>query len=218
MRLGLTVTLSASRNTVHKAVDIVGKTSQKSRQPFDVAWVSLLLSQVFRGKFLTMSAFVIDAFEFGRSNGLREGATPVAEMQRLTNDLADNSGTINWSVKGGVVREGYPSLTLAVSGTVQLVCQRCLAPFAYTLDSSTMLVLGKDDEEADQIEEILDNESIDVIVGSRTCDFRDLLEDEALLALPQVPKHDVCPATPMLDALKSDKPSPFAGLQNLKSE
>jgi len=25
-----------------------------------------------------MSAFVIDAFEFGRSNGLREGATPVA--------------------------------------------------------------------------------------------------------------------------------------------
>jgi uncharacterized protein len=160
-----------------------------------------------------MSAFVIDA-----SNGLREGATPVAEMERLVKDLADNSGTLQWSVKGGVIREGYPSLTLAVAGTVQLVCQRCLAPFAYTLDSSTMLVLGKDDEEADQIEEILDDESIDVIVGSRSCDIRDLLEDEALLALPQVPKHDVCPPTPMLDALKSDKPSPFAGLKNLKSE
>lgn len=165
-----------------------------------------------------MSAFVIDAFEFGRSNGLREGATPVAEMERLVKDLADNSGTLQWSVKGGVVREGYPSLTLAVAGTVQLVCQRCLAPFAYALDSSTMLVLGKDDEEADQIEEILDDESIDVIVGSRSCDIRDLLEDEALLALPQVPKHDVCPPTPVLDALKSDKPSPFAGLKDLKSE
>jgi uncharacterized protein len=165
-----------------------------------------------------MSAFVIDAFEFGRSNGLREGATPVAEMRRLVNDLADESGTLQWAVQGGVVREGYPSLTLSIAGPVKLVCQRCMAPFEYALDSSTMLVLGKDDEEADQIEEILDNDSVDVIVGSRTCDIRDLLEDEALLALPQVPKHDVCPATPMLDALKSDKPSPFASLQNLKSE
>ena len=95
-----------------------------------------------------MSAFVIDAFEFSRSNGLREGATPVAEMQRLTNDLADTSGTITWSIQGGVLREGYPSLTLSVAGTVQLECQRCLAPFAYALDSSTMLVLGKDESSA----------------------------------------------------------------------
>jgi uncharacterized protein len=109
-------------------------------------------------------------------------------------------------------------MTLSVSGTVQLVCQRCLAPFAYEMDSSTMLVLGKDDEEADQIEEILGDESIDVIVGSRCCDLLDLIEDEALLALPQVPKHDVCPDNKLVDALKSDKPSPFAGLKNLKTE
>jgi uncharacterized protein len=86
-------------------------------------------------------------------------------------------------------------MTLSVSGTVQLVCQRCLAPFGYTIDSSTVLVLGKDDEEADEIEEVLDDETIDVIVGSRSCDMMDLLEDEALLALPQAPKHDVCPDT-----------------------
>jgi uncharacterized protein len=30
-----------------------------------------------------MSAFVIDAFEFCRSNGHRDGVTPVAEMSRL---------------------------------------------------------------------------------------------------------------------------------------
>jgi uncharacterized protein len=165
-----------------------------------------------------MSAFVIDAFEFSRSNGFREGVTPVAEMPRLAADCADNSGEITWSIQGGQTRHGYPSMTLSVSGNVQLVCQRCLTPFGYHLDSSTMLVLGKDDEEADQIEEILDDESIDVIVGSRTTDIRDLLEDEALLALPQVPKHEVCPGSEVVDKLKSDKPSPFAGLKNLKSE
>jgi uncharacterized protein len=79
-----------------------------------------------------------------------------------------------------------------------------------------VLVLGRDDEEADQIEEILDDESIDVIVGSACVDIRDLFEDEALLALPQAPKHEVCPENGLLDALKSEKVSPFAGLKNLK--
>jgi uncharacterized protein len=165
-----------------------------------------------------MSGFVIDAFEFCRSNGYREGVTPVAEMSRLSKECADQSGELSWSIQGGQTPEGYPSMTLSVSGTVQLVCQRCLAPFGFELDSSTMLVLGKDDTEADEIDMVLDDDSIDVIVGSRTSDIRDLLEDEALLALPQAPKHITCPDESVLDALKSEKVSPFAGLKNLKSE
>jgi len=160
-----------------------------------------------------MSAFVIDAFEFCRSNGHREGVTPVAEMSRLNKDCADHTGDIAWSVDGTTSKQGYPQLTLSVSGTVQLMCQRCLTPYAYEMDSSTVLMLGKDDEHADEIEEALDDESIDVIVGSRSCDIRDLIEDEALLALPQVPKHEVCPDNQLLDALQSEKPSPFAALK-----
>lgn len=165
-----------------------------------------------------MSAFVIDAFEFCRNSGHREGKTPVAEMTRLVADLADNSGELRWSIDGSLTKQGYPAMTLAVAGPVKLVCQRCLAPFEHEIDSSTMLVLGKDDEDADGIEEVLDDESIDVIVGSRECDIRQLLEDEALLALPQAPKHEVCPDTQLLDALKTEKVSPFAALKNLKSE
>jgi uncharacterized protein len=165
-----------------------------------------------------MSAFVIDAFEFCRNNGRREGVTPVAEMTRLAAECADPSGSISWNIQGGQTKQGYPSLTLSVAGTVQLVCQRCLTPFGYEIDSSTMLVLGKNDEDADEIEEVLDDESIDVIVGSTTCDLMQLLEDEALLALPQAPKHEVCPDTKLMDSLKSEKVSPFAALKNLKSE
>ncbi|WP_323141108.1 YceD family protein [Massilia phyllosphaerae] len=165
-----------------------------------------------------MSAFVIDAFEFCRNNGYREGVTPVAEMTRLAADCADPSGEITWSIQGGQTKQGYPSMTLSVEGMVNLVCQRCLGPFAYHIDSSTMLVLGKDDADADEIEEILDDESIDVIVGSHEADIRQLLEDEALLALPQAPKHEVCPDTKLIDSLKSDKVSPFAALKSLKPE
>jgi uncharacterized protein len=161
-----------------------------------------------------MSAFVIDAFEFCRNGGYREGVTPVAEMTRLAADCADDSGALRWSMQGSETRQGYPALTLEVAGPVKLVCQRCLQPLEFELDSSTMLVLGKDDEEADSIEEILDDESIDVIVGSHACDIRQLLEDEALLALPQAPKHEVCPDSKLLDALKAEKVSPFANLKS----
>ena len=165
-----------------------------------------------------MSALVIDAFEFGRSNGHRDGTMPVARMTRLSKDCADDSGELSWAIDGSTTIHGHAALTVAVAGTVQLVCQRCLNPYAFAFDASTVLVLGKDDDEADQIEEMLDDESIDVIVGSRSCDLGELIEDEALLALPQVPKHDVCPDTKLLDALNAEKPSPFAGLKDIKTD
>ncbi len=163
-----------------------------------------------------MTAFVIDAFEFCRTNGTRDGVTPVADMSRLARETAVPTGEIAWQAEGGTSKHGFPQLRLAVKGTVQLVCQRCMQPFAHELDSSTLLMLGKDDANADEIEEIIDDESVDVIVGAREMDLMYLVEDEALLALPQSPRHEVCPDTSLLDSLKSDTQSPFAGLKNLK--
>lgn len=165
-----------------------------------------------------MNAFEIDAFEFCRTNSSREGVTPVAEMTRLGKECADTSGEVTWKVEGGSSKQGYPRMRLTVAGEVQLVCQRCLAPFGYKIDSSTVLMLGKDDADADEIEEIIDDESIDVIVGDRSMNLMDLIEDEALLALPQAPKHEVCPDSSLLDKAKNEKASPFAGLQGLKTK
>lgn len=165
-----------------------------------------------------MNAFEIDAFEFCRTNSSREGVTPVAEMTRLGKECADTSGEVTWKVEGGSSKQGYPQMRLTVAGDVQLVCQRCLAPFGYKIDSSTVLMLGKDDADADEIEEIIDDESIDVIVGDRSMNLMDLIEDEALLALPQAPKHEVCPDSSLLDKAKNEKASPFAGLQGLKTK
>jgi len=151
--------------------------------------------------------FVIDAFDFCRISGSREGVTPVAEMTRLTKDCADASGDIAWKIVGGTSKLGYPQLTLSVNGTVQLVCQRCLTPYAYAIDSTTTLMLGKDDEQADEIEEIINDESIDVIVGSRSMDAAALIEDEALLACRRYPNTTSAPIrrSSMLSRLKSSR-------------
>ena len=51
------------------------------------------------------------------------------------------------------------------------------------------------------------------------------MEDELLMALPVVPKHDVCPGPVKLQAADADfveeedkKPNPFAVLQQLKTK
>jgi uncharacterized protein len=164
-----------------------------------------------------MEAFVVDAFDFSRQKQERAGETAVADLSRLSAELLDSSGTLKWSVRGGVEMQGHPGLTLEVAGPVHLRCQRCLGLLEFAIDSSSVLILADDEASADALEERLDDDSVDVIPGSRTMNMAVMIEDEALLALPLSPRHEVCPDTSALDALKQDKPdSPFAVLKNLK--
>lgn len=164
-----------------------------------------------------MNGFRVDAFEFTRLNESREGKLQVAGMERLKNELADESGELEWALQGGRDKYDHAQMKMHVSGQVNLRCQRCLGSLPYEIDSDTVLVLAPDEEKADDIEELLDDESIDVIVGSREFDLLALIEDDALLALPLAPMHDVCPDPEVQELIGSKKESPFAVLKNLKS-
>ncbi len=163
-----------------------------------------------------MTAFVIDAFEFARQKEHRTGQIAVADLPRLAKESPNSPGLLHWALAGGNGRLGNPQLVLSVSAAVQLVCQRCLMPFPLEIVSESLLILAKDDADADKIEEMLDDDEIEVIVGSREMNLLDLIEDEALLALPLSPKHEVCPDASRLEVQKSGKPSPFAALKDLK--
>ncbi|MDB5763491.1 MAG: hypothetical protein JWQ21_2486 [Herminiimonas sp.] len=164
-----------------------------------------------------MNAFVIDGFEFCRLKERREGEIAVSDFARLVEELGNKSGTLQWSLQGGADKLDHPQLTLSVSGVVQLRCQRCLAPFAFTIASESILILAKDEASADEIDDLLADDTIDVIVGSRSLDVIGLIEDEALLALPISPKHATCLDQATADALNNTKAdSPFSVLKNLK--
>jgi uncharacterized protein len=165
-----------------------------------------------------MSAFVIDTFEFSRLKEQAEGELAVADMARLAGETADRTGVLKWSLSGGADKIGHPQLKLSVSGQVNLVCQRCLTAMPFEVSSESVLVLAKDEESADAIDELLNDESIDVIVGEAEFNVSYLIEDEALLALPVAPKHDVCPAQAVSEsgAAATEKVSPFSVLKNLK--
>jgi uncharacterized protein len=164
-----------------------------------------------------MTAFVIDSFAFCRLQERAEGVLQVSDLARLAGETVDREGELRWSLTGGADRLAHPRLRLVIAGQVKLVCQRCLAAMPFEIASESELVLAKDDEAADAIEALIDDEEIDVIVGNAAFDVISLVEDEALLALPLAPKHDACPAqvVPVLESVV-DKPSPFSVLKNLK--
>lgn len=163
-----------------------------------------------------MDAFVIDAFEFSRFKELREGDVAISSLPRLAAETVKSS-VLHWSVLGSVDTFGHPQLILGVNATVQLMCQRCMTPFDFVIASESVLLLARSEEHADEIDAMLEDDAIDVIVGSKTLNLLSLVEDEALLAIPLAPKHDVCPEHAAQDALKSaKKPSPFDVLKDLK--
>lgn len=161
-----------------------------------------------------MNAFVIDAFEFCRLKEARQGEFAVADLPRLADESVDRAGVVSWSLRGGSGRQGHPQLTLSVSGGVRLMCQRCLAPFVFGIKSESVLVLAQSEGDADEIDALLADESVDVIVGSREFNIVELIEDDALLTMPLSPRHEDCSDQPVLR--ETDKISPFAMLKNLK--
>ncbi|HWT71141.1 MAG TPA: YceD family protein [Oxalicibacterium sp.] len=162
---------------------------------------------------------VIDAFEFCRLKERLTGEAPVADLKRLAADCVNPSTSLRWSLQGGIDALGHPQLTMSVEGQVQLICQRCVKPMDYAFASESILLLANSEEHADQIEEAIADESIDVIVGSKSMQVMELIEDEALLALPLSPRHEMCPDGAAVETLTEvKKPSPFEVLKNIKQK
>jgi uncharacterized protein len=92
----------------------------------------------------------------------------------------------------------------------------------WPVDAENRLQLVRSEAALDD-ENVLDDDPevlIERIVGSKHLDVLALVEDELILCLPYVSKHDVCPSLP--EALEeepgadTDRPSPFAALGRLK--
>jgi uncharacterized protein len=145
-----------------------------------------------------------DVFEFARSGRQAAGAVRVSQLPRMLNevpaDAPDRDTQFTWQIEGATQPElqddgtegPQPYLRLALHGAAWIECQRCLAPYEQAFDVDAAYRLVATEAEADAFP--LDEDEIEVIVGSSQFDLVDLIEEELLLSLPLVPKHDVCPA------------------------
>jgi uncharacterized protein len=133
---------------------------------------------------------------------------------------------VSYSVHGEVLHEGQTGeeiwLHLAAQVVLPLTCQRCLGPVELPVAFSRSFRFVATEELAAALDEECEE---DVLVLSREFNVLDLIEDELLMTLPVVPKHDVCPVPIKLQVADADfvdepteKPNPFAVLEQLKKK
>jgi uncharacterized protein len=99
---------------------------------------------------------------------------------------------------------------------LSLVCQRCLGPIQTQLDIQRSFLFVAGEQAA--AEQDADSEE-DVLALTHALDLRELVEDELLLALPLVPRHQIClqPLPLGTDEESAEqRPNPFAALAALK--
>jgi uncharacterized protein len=108
-------------------------------------------------------------------------------------------------------------LHLQARTTVWLACQRCLAPLRLDLAVEQPIRVVRGEAQAEALDADSDH---DVLALAPVIDLRQLIEDELLLALPIVPRHDACPAPARPapeDSAGDETPHPFAALARLKA-
>ncbi|HEX9179475.1 MAG TPA: YceD family protein [Burkholderiales bacterium] len=159
---------------------------------------------------------VIDGLEFAQKGGSLGGTLELGSLERLGDSLASAEGAIEYSIQGVQNPRGRPMLRLAVTGTLQLRCQRCLGPLAYPVNLTSALLLLRDESEfADLADELED--SVDGIVAQPKMDVGAMVEDEIILSLPYAPRHPPgeCAADAAADRA-AGKVSPMAELAKLR--
>ncbi|WP_027014725.1 YceD family protein [Comamonas composti] len=167
----------------------------------------------------------LDVHAFAQSAGHLQGQAPLGALPRLAAEAQGGAGVpeVQWRAEGELQEQtggpGHVWLHLQAQAVVPMVCQRCLslAPISLEVDRSFRFVA----DEALAEEEDNDSEE-DVLALSREFNLLELVEDELLMELPVVPRHDSCPGEPRMSSSDADfeqanteKVNPFAALREL---
>ena len=128
-------------------------------------------------------------------------------MPRLAQSGCSGS-VIDFVLAGEINERGKPELRLAVDGSVRLECQRCLGNVDLPLRFEVRLELA-----ASEAELLTADDDIERVVAGREMSVAVLVEDEVILALPMVPKHEQCRVA---EAKRGAEPSAFQALAALK--
>lgn len=116
---------------------------------------------------------------------------------------------LDFVLSGEINERGKPGLRLAVDGSVHLECQRCLGEVELPLRLEAQLEFA-----ASEAEIMAADDEVERVLAGRDMSVAALVEEEVILALPMVPKHEQCRAA--TGAEEGAEPSAFQALAALK--
>ncbi|HCK81683.1 MAG TPA: YceD family protein [Candidatus Competibacter sp.] len=161
----------------------------------------------------------INPWQLTASNGRLEGELALAALPRLgASNRAD--GRVSVSLEGGV-DDRVRFLKGRLRADVELVCQRCLGPLLLPLELGVALGLVRSEAEAARLPAGYEP----LLATDDGISVAELVEDELLLALPQIPRHQdlrECEANgypaPREASSRAERRRPFAALASLLAD
>ncbi len=113
------------------------------------------------------------------------GSVDVNLCRRVKEAVKEISSTIDVSLSFYLEEQGRKAVNIRASGSVKVICQRCLSSMPLKLECDTILCIVWSEEEADVLPKNLEA----WIVPENKGNLIDLVEDELLLALPFIAYH-----------------------------
>ena len=109
---------------------------------------------------------------------------PLAELPRVSRELASKEGEAKGHIRFSR-QQGRAIADLAVHAQPEVVCQRCMQAMRWPLDVKSRVALVSDYATADRVPEDFEV----FLVEGDSVSVRDLVDEEIMIALPNVPRH-----------------------------
>jgi uncharacterized protein len=160
----------------------------------------------------------VDPLRFAQTGRELEGEISPGSMQRLQKLLSSDAGTVRVRLVFDLDDAGNPRVQGSISATLEMLCQRCMAPMPLSLETRVLLGIVTTEAQANA----LPDEYEPLVVDSEEISLTELVEDELLLALPLSAMHEQgqCLNVDFTEHVISDEPqareNPFSVLASLK--
>ncbi len=167
----------------------------------------------------------LDGRAFAQGAGNLSGWEPLARFPRIVDASAHEApdGLVHWEARGEARQSaiGQPELWMHLDADARgpQVCQRCLGAMQVHLQVERWFRFVEDEASATAQDETCEE---DLLVLDHDFDLHGLIEDELLLELPYIARHEACPTQPTMSVsdpafvAEPVRPNPFAALASLK--
>jgi uncharacterized protein len=161
-------------------------------------------------------ARTFDAFRLARGGETLRGEATMAQLPRLAQSVLDPAVRIAYEVVGRIDDQGHPGAVMKLSARLPLRCERCNQPVQFPLRREVAFRFVGDERELNAMP--IEDVETEEVVGSSSMGLLTWIEDEVILSLPLVPRHDDCtlPVARQEEPTQERRPNPFAALVRLK--
>jgi uncharacterized protein len=136
---------------------------------------------------------LLDHRKMANQAGILEGSVPVQQFTRLREMLESGDGDVHLKLAFSKGDRDRTHVTGVVTARVELICQNCMTQYGQEIGSEVKMDIFPSEERllaALEAEDSTEQTSDGLVCSGKVIKIVDLVEDELILSVPMIPRHD----------------------------